>query len=88
MKTLLEYFADEILKPIAVFLYHMVCAVSILWVKVIFTALVLGIVLWVFSLKNEAKDSDTGKKYPLWRDLRLWAALVLTLQAAGYLILG
>ncbi|MBN2803250.1 MAG: hypothetical protein JXR91_09160 [Deltaproteobacteria bacterium] len=84
----MENFVTKILKPVAQNLYNLVCGVPPETAKYIFVAVIMLLGIWILTLKNESEDPETGKKYPIYKDLRTWAVLILLLQSAGYLILG
>jgi hypothetical protein len=83
-----ELFSVMVLKPVAQVFYNAVCLVSTDVAKFIFIGVIASIIIWISTLKNESVDQATGQKYPLHRDLRVWAVIILVLQAAGYYFLG
>jgi hypothetical protein len=77
-----------VFKPVAVMLYNMVCSVPEFWVKIIFMAVFLALIIWVATLKKEGIDEKTGKPLSPVHDLRYFAGTILFIQLLFYIWLG
>lgn len=71
----------SLIKPFAQMCYRLANTVSPSVALAIFVGVVVLLALWVMTLKQEKKRPD-GTSYPIWRDLRAWAILILTAQIA------
>jgi hypothetical protein len=59
--------------------------VPLFWGKVVATIFFLGVIIWSwFRPKDYILKGAPDKK--LWRDLRIWATILLVIQIALYLI--
>jgi hypothetical protein len=71
----------SLIKPFAQMCYKLANTVSPSVALGIFVGVVVLLALWVMTLKQEKKRPD-GTSYPIWRDLRAWAILILVAQIA------
>jgi len=76
----------SLLKPFANLCYKFATAVSVQTALVIYILVLAALVVWVLSLKKEKPGRTEHGKILFLRDLRLWAVLILLLQAVIYII--
>ncbi len=77
----------DLLKPFAELCYKFVAAVPVRTALVIYILVLVAMAAWVLTLKRERprKAADCGKLL-FFRDLRLWAILILFLQIVIYVV--
>ncbi len=78
----------RLLKPFARELYALVTAVDVSAARWIFVGLLVLLLIFLLRLSGEGRDPVTGVRRPLWRDLRVYAALIVSAQAGLYLLFG
>lgn len=78
----------SLLKPFAVMCFKLVDAVSSGQATLIYILVLVAVVVWVLTLKQEKPSrSDWPGKVPIvLHDMRFWAVLILVLQIAVYVI--
>jgi hypothetical protein len=76
-----------ILKPFADLCFELVSAVPLAVAVVIYIAVLVVTALWVLTLKAEKPRADRKSFLPLFlHDLRLYAVLILIVQAVIYVV--
>ena len=77
----------DLLKPFAELCYKFVVAVPVRTALVIYILVLAALALWVLTLKQEnPRKAPDCSKLLFFRDLRLWAVLILFLQIVIYVI--
>ena len=78
----------NLLKPFANACYSVVSAIPLSAVAAIYVLVLVILAVWVLTLKPEkAAGADEPQKCPFLSDLRLWAVLILLVQAIIYVLL-
>ena len=76
-----------ILKPFADWCFELVNTIPPAVALIIYVAVLMVVALWVLTLKVEKPGTDQKRFLPLFlHDLRLWAILILIIQAVIYIV--
>ncbi len=77
-----------ILKPFADFFYKLVIIFPLWSVKLIFILILVGLGIWVVTLRGEKTAAEKQGGASVLNDLRYWALGVLILQTIIYIVFG
>jgi len=82
MKTLLA----GLLTPVSELLFKLVMAVPMGVVRAFVFGIIAALVLWILRMSPQVPETKGEKPYSLFSDLRIFALVVLIIQAALYII--
>ena len=82
MKTLLA----GLLTPAADILFNLVMAVPMGVVRAFVFGIIAALVLWILRMPPQVPETAGDKPYSLFSDLRVFALVVLIIQAALYIL--
>ena len=76
----------DVLTPFALFMYNLVMAIPLGAVRVLVFGILAVLAVWVIRMQPQLPENGDEKQYSIVRDLRLFALMILVLQAVLYVI--
>lgn len=76
----------DLLSPLSQIIYELASTVPMSAVRVIVFAILMLLALWVFKMPPQLPEKKEDRPISVWDDLRVFAFVVLAIQALFYLI--